>query len=1183
MATVRHRPPQSIPTSRPSQTETAKSSKPAAQNRTPCHASNLLEKSGDPLHHPTKARADKGTRNKGTQKKGTQEKETRPAPVDRTPSPARKCQNRFREYVVKELGEPISLTPRLRRKLEADAARMRLSPQECQSVLASLVKRPQSEESAPAATAEPVPPPSSETVPPPPSNGDPGKTSSGSSPADSFRRWAEKKLNRYSAKVLTVDDERGLVAVGENKFKLSEVLAVHVIRDLATEREIRLERDLDIASCHSTVEASAQALTEDKKLKEFFDRVAPILTQQRGINAQSRVMMNAIAEQLGLTPDELEQAISALQRSPTAGEEDDPRQGERRESFRRYLRRTIAQLPNGIVTFKTERRLIEAGEHFHGVAPKWLKPTINEVASEVGARFVSEQQAGEHVAALVDDSLMDTASIDATKRSRIYTEGTRWGLDPMDVEAIINERLEWIRQRNATDRKRTRVVLFVAFSGLIVAGIFLLWIWVPWLSTESSAAPSDRLIVPEKPPHSMTRAEMAWRDEDLRIALVNVRLVFPKLRPMLENFDSTLASVRTEAYAQLIDGYTEDPSEDEDHQNQMRDLLAGLYALEPSDSAAREIQKSVLTNVTSLGDGLPKNAQDISVMFWECGTAATMLKRQGLSPERGTELTTALESAIHTVPDRYLDIKALQDECQRALSRRLYGALTVAAADDPERVGHMYEELADQAAACVDTAELNRLDVGLLSELLPVAGDDWDSYDEVIQRLALADEPNVVIRVLELYEDATDTVFRDYLAGIFLHRLKAPSGTLTEEEMIAALRKELGVSASSDRHRWDILEEEARVALRREESESKEPAASLQEIVNVAHLATLACALAHKEAGLATFDDLREEGPVALENDADPKTTTPSSAFIRPGRVSAGPMIEQYIGGLSVARAPDQRIRLLQMIATRVGTVPDISAESGHQLAEYLTGLKALEEEHRQMMTSVGELARWNAVRLGLADRLEEFSGRDAQLEELYSKVIGNEVNLRDKAGRIAAQKQLLAKVAATLAKEPEATDPKMHVFDVGSQALTDLYVAQARLLSVPLEPSFDGSQPSKIVAFMIPHMAEQLKSGTLSDSDRAFLERVPYELRAADFAAQNDLQFTVMLEQIWLRLLAIHVAEQRPDRAGAAREIAQRIELSGSGDQVFDQMLETQMIALELWMLFRPSSSRPEAKPKDV
>jgi len=116
----------------------------------------------------------------------------------------------------------------------------------------------------------------------------------------------------------------------------------------------------------------------------------------------------------------------------------------------------------------------------------------------------------------------------------------------------------------------------------------------------------------------------------------------------------------------------------------------------------------------------------------------------------------------------------------------------------------------------------------------------------------------------------------------------------------------------------------------------------------------------------------------------------------------------------------------------------------------------------------------------------------------------------------------------------------------------------------------------------MIPYMATQLECAKLSETDRELVDCVPFELRAVDFVTENDLQYTAMLEQIWVRLLAIHVAQQRPDRANAARGIAATLGDVGdavtSDNQVLDQLLELQARLLKLWMLFSPANDEEES-----
>ncbi len=198
----------------------------------------------------------------------------------------------------------------------------------------------------------------------------------------------------------------------------------------------------------------------------------------------------------------------------------DPRQLERRESFRSYLRRALAQLPNGIVTFKTQRRLVEAGEHFHGVAPQWIKPTINEVAGEMGSRFISQEQAMEHVSGLVDELIALDTFIDGTSRSRIYAEGTRWGLDPMDVEAILRERIEHVRQQAAGEQQRARRLITLVGAAVILVTAVWLWLFIPRPPAESEPADADTLEAIEQPAPAATNGhDSAWWDNELRTAV----------------------------------------------------------------------------------------------------------------------------------------------------------------------------------------------------------------------------------------------------------------------------------------------------------------------------------------------------------------------------------------------------------------------------------------------------------------------------------------------------------------------------------------------------------------------------------------------------------------------------------------------------------------------------------------
>ena len=212
------------------------------------------------------------------------------------PAVAPDAEAQLRDLIQQHVARAGGWTPQVRLQVEAEAKQLGLAPEQVAAAMASPVPAPISEPRP----APPVPGAQEPTLPAKPS------------PAESFRRWVKQKLASYPSAVLATDDEQGLVGVGAHRYRLADVLATHIVRDIVTEREMRLERDLQDASCHSTVGGASQASSDDQKLTEFFEQVAPILSQHRGINAQSRVMMNAVAEQLGMTEEELNRAIKAL-------------------------------------------------------------------------------------------------------------------------------------------------------------------------------------------------------------------------------------------------------------------------------------------------------------------------------------------------------------------------------------------------------------------------------------------------------------------------------------------------------------------------------------------------------------------------------------------------------------------------------------------------------------------------------------------------------------------------------------------------------------------------------------------------------------------------------------------------------------------------------------------------------
>jgi hypothetical protein len=261
------------------------------------------------------------------------------------------------------------------------------------------------------------------------------------------------------------------------------------------------------------------------------------------------------------------------------------------------------------------------------------------------------------------------------------------------------------------------------------------------------------------------------------------------------------------------------------------------------------------------------------------------------------------------------------------------------------------------------------------------------------------------------------------------------------------------------------------------------------------------------------------------------------------------------------------------MVASKTGTVDDIDLRSGQLLARYLVQFKSDPTEYQEVLRHAEELGRWNAVRLGLADQLLETDGRGSQLTELFSKVMGGDVDLASSAGRDKTHQRLLSEVVADLSGTPETAVSRYRVFDEASQALLDLYIRQAKLLELPAESYASAGRASSALAALINHFTERVEDGGLEPTELAVLRSMPYRLKALDFVAENDMQRTAALQQVWLEVLAIQMIQQYPEKAAAFRDLRDGFRANVDGrERVFEQLRDTQANLLRMWMQLRPS-----------
>ena len=986
--------------------------------------------------------------------------------------------------------------------------------------------------------------------PPPPSR----------KPAEIFLAFLKSSLQKFGHREATAEHQNKLVRHGVHMLGLSDVFARHLLEEAAAEQGVSLA----LSAADETTEAAADQTSPELQL--FLERSVPILAQHRGINAKSRVLLNALAQELGLSEQQVDEAIALAQfRGTTAQDEAEAKLLERLDAFRALARGTLVSLPRKLLTANIEQDLLRLADERFGLDADSAKSCVREICSEVDIRQISEQQAREHIGQLVDVKLAGGSRLTNDVRARIQSDGDQWGLTAKQVAAIIKERVRDRDRQEQSQRNLSNAALFAAsLAVLIVVGLFG-WMWIsqqgPMTTSEPVASDSNPAAVS---PTEEEKFDASWLGDDAKL-LALARRKMEADRQTFKQIESTDASVRRAAYAKLVSLLVGDVTEPSDLAL-LENLLAACYANEPDAAAAQKIIANLIAKLPHSGSTLEKDEQLYATMIRAAQATAVLVSES--TGQRQDEAAADLGRSLGRTIDARLQQTELELRVLEALAERLFQMLLETARSQPASVAAIHKVIAADLARYLDPARLEKLNTDFLVTVLTTAADTWQDYRDLITVTIKSKNSLNVARLLDVYEKTTNKGLQSFMAGPLLKRAGVAPEALEVAAVAGQVRKALGVSAAEvPSPRGERFLEDASRVLAAVPADLDQPDQVMTQILVLTYQSTLGCALSVDARGQATFDTLAEQDPLSF-------LKVPEKARDRRDEETGlEPTTFRYLNDrlrmlINPRTSSVSRSGFVESFANMVDRVKDLTPEQAESLATYLIRAKRV-EEHRVVIKYIAKLRQWRNVRLAVADKLGEVSLSRALLQELAAGLLGRAYELGEgDAGREALRIELLRSVLDDTAGDEAKSQRKFEVFDLAMKAIHDFYVAQAAALQVA-EPVTETESPTDVLSAIIQHVAKELQGRKLKADDRKLVDTIEVEVRAIDYVSADDLQRLVLLEEVWLRLLAIGVKQQRPDLAGAVDEqLAERAALARKATHVLDQLRSGQMAILRMWVL---------------
>lgn len=909
----------------------------------------------------------------------------------------------------------------------------------------------------------------------------------------------------------------------------------------------------------------------DARLEGFLRRAAPILAAERGLTPQASVKLRTIADEMQLSEELRQQAWELLQQGPPTA-----RHYSRYErAFAAYLKKQFEGRNGSIVTYDVEQKALRVAADKYQLDGHAAREILGEVVRKLGLRRISMTEAERHVETTAREVIGDAVWVDIDTRQRLVELGEEWGVAKEQVAAIVEFLCRGNRERRR--RQQVRNNLFVALGAIAILAALGTFMSLSWDRIAGRAEPIEEVNGKSDPVAAGGAFRPpAWWNDPMRTAVGNALARVAGFDDWGRDLASSEPSRRDEAYRRLV-ALLANRHDQPETRRRLEAIVAEVLAGEPDDAAFDRILSELLGLAKPPTDGLPGGddfyRRGASVITF-VATFAGEVRHPAARRDRTLEALGQLTGTVAAADDPALLDRALVDYfglCRE----RLLGA----AVENPGTGVQRFDQLMTAARDRVDDAERGRWTTELLVELLRNSPSEWARYRQLIETAtSKGNQPNVPA-LLEFLEAPADRALAEHLADRLRTTYRLTVEDRSPEEVAAALRRQLGLSAAvisrATPALWNRLA--GRVPPDRGNELDRlsrvERGAMLAEL---SQLATIAVRL------IATPDRGKELDQSLRDKLASIESTEPSGEPAElPSSDESAAATRQLVNRIDALDDANLSVGLqtLRTLGARLkeGVSLEGERDAAARVAAYLLTPRAAADQQR-VLAEIADLGRWTDLIFAIVDALSYPETRVDVAADVVAAIRSDSGLSLD--GRpttpIDLQQQLLEHLLARSETEATSIGPAPDPTAAAVATLDRLLVETYRQRTLALAPA--GTTPamsSAVPGEAIEQAAREWLRWSLADrpelSEAPAYREFERRLAAAYYLAADDLQGTVAVQRCWIDLVGAWVVRRQPEKAAEAERTIEnyRKRCAGRTDGL-DQLIDGERTLLQLWMMIR-------------
>ncbi len=897
----------------------------------------------------------------------------------------------------------------------------------------------------------------------------------------------------------------------------------------------------------------------DPRLSTFLRKAGAVIASERGLNSRSRMLLQALADQMSLPEALFEQGLVQLQDRQTVTDG----VGRWEKAFLKFLDKEFEKMPSGILSIAMENRAVDLAERKYQINDARAQQLIQVKADEKGIGRVPPEEAARYVKQGIVDRMSGLVKVDDGLREKLYKIGYRWGIARDEVDAIILQTIRFNRKRNS---KLLPIVCSILFAVAMTIGT--IGYYQGWFARSNDLV--NDLPLPDPDKIGDSEAPSIWNEETGN-SLQKLSVQNAELAGFLKTIDNKSPLQRRVGIRSLVHRIC---SPDKPQGSIFQDAFAILFY--------EEMEQVVTQSAIDSASGYffdqrtrPLSIRECEAMYLANRLVATTWFHPASSRTDNNPKRLMIQRLVRKLLDLEIDSVTEQQYVEISegqIANDQWNKLLQTGWAFPGQSANLMEPLFELTRSRLSPASLNSLRHRALLAILQADFTRWIDLKETIALAVEASDELKLIQWIQLFESTSDRSFASFLG----QALAAKTGVEAESATLSHVREALA------KYRWDFQTRMLKPVISRNDFAAKiheMMTASVEgplqqskpdDIAGISRATNLNLAflfgIRDGQENFQAFDELRSKPLVQLRD----LISIPSEQGTNAVRVAAIPTASENREKTTSLKkleslAPNQtsaRINALTKLARIAERFKDVSYQEASVLAEYLLS----DLDQKQWLTverNVTSFRHWNQLLLAISDQLPRSEISFENALEIAGLIFGKQFESVDKSQLqreifLATQSQM----NRILTEAPTADE-----FDWDRlKVYLDRTIARRFEL---VAPRFDQDLNQEDGNSIALNESMILMFGQAIDFPR--LQQVRQALRLNHKLDNAPMQHWVETNQILVELLAQYLQQSWPEKKDAFVQIFHEYSaMTGPRQTLAERLLMTEWALLKLTSFWR-------------